>query len=121
MGLVWSLAEFAMDFMLVGVGQELVEQWVGPGEFANAVGREDRDEAFLPVVVAAFDFAFGLRGGVAELDAVEVQGRAKLGEGVRVVSVEEGVVVHIEGQREAPCACKVRERKSKWASKVSAG
>ena len=91
-----------MDFMLVGVGQELVEQLVGPGEFANAVGSEERNEAFLPVVVAAFDFAFGLwGGGVAELDAVEVQGRAKLGEGVRVVRVEEGVVVHIEGQREA--------------------
>ena len=101
-GLVWRLAQFAMDFMLVGVGQELAEQLVGPGEFDNAVGRQERDEAFLPVVVSAFDFAFGLwGGGVAELDAVEVQGRAQLGEGVRVVGVEEGVVVHIEGQREA--------------------
>ena len=102
MGLVWGLAEFAMDFMLVGVGSELVEQLVGTGEFGKAVGRQERDEAFLPVVVTAFDFAFGLRGwGVAELDAVEVQGRAKLGEGVGVVGVKEGVVVHIEGQREA--------------------
>ena len=102
MGLVWSLAQFAMDFMLVGVGQELVEQLVGSGEFGNAVGGQERDKAFLPVVVTAFDFAFGLWGGsVTELDAVEVQGRAELGKGVRVVSVEEGVVVHIEGQREA--------------------
>lgn len=66
------------------------------------IGSQERDEAFLPVVVAAFDFAFGLRGwGVEEFDAVEVEGRAELGEGVRVVSVEEGVVVHVKGQREA--------------------
>ena len=80
MGLVRGLAEFAMDFMLVGVGQKLVEQLVGGGEFGDAVGGEERDEAFLPVVVAAFDFAFGLRGwGVEELNAVEVKGRAELG------------------------------------------
>ena len=60
---MWSLAEFAMDFMLVGVGPEVVEPLVGPGEFGHAVGSQERDEAFLPVVVAAFDFAFGLRGG----------------------------------------------------------
>lgn len=53
----------------------------------------------MPVVVAAFDFTFGLRGwGVEEFDAVEVEGRAELGEGVRVVGVEEGVVVHVKSQ-----------------------
>jgi hypothetical protein len=63
---------------------------------------EEWDEAFLPVVVAAFDFAFGLRGwGVKEFDAVEVKCRAELGESVWVMSVEEGVVVHIKGEREA--------------------
>ena len=92
MGLVRGLAEFAMDFMLVGVGQELVEQLVGSGEFGDVVGGEERDEAFLPVVVAAFDFAFGLWSwSVAELDAVEVQGGAELGEGVGVVGVEDAL------------------------------
>jgi hypothetical protein len=56
-----GLAGFAVDFMLVGVGDELIEQVVGPGQFEDVVGGQQGDEAFLPVVVAAFDFAFGLR------------------------------------------------------------
>jgi hypothetical protein len=95
-------AEFAMDFVLVDVGQELVEEAVGPFEFKDLVGGQEWREAFLPVVVAALDFAFGLGcGRVAEGDAVEVQGGAELGEGVGVVGVEEGVEVHIPGQGQA--------------------
>lgn len=41
----------------------MVEQRVGGGEFAEVIGRQERDLAFLPVVVAAFDFAFGLGVG----------------------------------------------------------
>jgi len=63
-GVVWSLAEFAMDFLLVGVWQELVEPLVGAGEFDKAVGSEERNEAFLPVIVAAFAFAFGVGRGL---------------------------------------------------------
>jgi hypothetical protein len=101
-GGVRGLGEFAVDFVLVGVGGERVEQLVGVGEFNDAFCGEEGDEAFLPVVVAAFDFAVGLRGwGVAELDAVAAECRAELGEGIGVVSVEEAVVVHIEGQRQA--------------------
>ena len=95
-------AEFAVDFVLVGVGKQLVEQVVGAAEFEDLVGGQERGQAFLPVVVAAFDFTFGLGGGgVAEGDAVEVEGGAQLGEGVGVVGVEEGVVVHVEGQGQA--------------------
>jgi len=102
LGGVGCLAQFAMDFVLVGVGNELVEQLVGPGQFDDALGGQERDQAFLPVVVASFDFAFGLgRWGVAQFDAVEVEGLAQLGEGVRVVGVEEGVEVHGEGQGQA--------------------
>ena len=94
-------AQFTMAFVLVGVGQELVEQTVGPDEFADLIGRQDRREAFLPVIMAALDFAFGLgRGRIEEFDAVEVEGLAQLREGVGVVGVEEGVKVHIEGQRQ---------------------
>jgi hypothetical protein len=53
-------AQFAVDFMSVGVGQELVEQAVGALQFQDAVSGQPRREALLPVVVAAFDFAFGL-------------------------------------------------------------
>jgi hypothetical protein len=95
-------AQFAVGFVLVGVGDELVEQLVGSGKFDDAIGGQQGNEAFLPVVVAAFDFALGLgRGGVEEFDAVEVKGGAELGEGVGVVGVEEGVEVHIEGQGQA--------------------
>jgi hypothetical protein len=68
-------AECAVDFVFVGVGHQLVEQWVSPGERANIFGGEEGRQAFLPVVMAALDFAFGLgRWGLAELDAVEVEG-----------------------------------------------
>ena len=98
-GLERCLAEFAMDFMLIGMRDELVEEVVGPDQFDDLVSRQEGDEAFLPVVVAAFDFTFGLRRwGVAEVDAVEVESLTELGEGVGVVGVEEGVVVHVEGQ-----------------------
>jgi hypothetical protein len=101
-GGVGCLAEFAVDFVLVGVGDELVEQMVRPDQFHDAVSGQEGNESFLPVVVTAFDFAFGLgRWGVEQLDAVEVEGRAELGEGVGVVGVEEGVVVHIKGQGQA--------------------
>ena len=101
-GSVRGGAEFAVDFMLVGVEQELVEQVIGTFEFADVIGSQQRWQTFLPAVVAAFDFTFGLgRGCVAEGDAVEVEGSAQLGEGVGVVGVEEGVEVHIEGQGQA--------------------
>ena len=101
-GGVGCLAEFAVDFVLVGVRHELVEQLVGPDQFRDVVGGQEGDKAFLPVVMTAFDFTFGLgRWGVEELDAVKVERGPKLGEGVGVVGVEEGVEVHIKGQRQA--------------------
>jgi len=95
-------AQFAVDFVLVGMGQELIQQVVGGGQFEDVLGGQQGDQAFLPVVVAALDFAFGLGGGgIAEGDVVEVEGGAQLGEGVGVIGVEEGMVVHIEGQGQA--------------------
>ena len=79
-GLLQGLVEFAVVFMLIGVGSELVEQLVGPGEFDDLVGGQEGDEAFLPVVVAAFDFAFGLRGRrVAELECRRSRGPRRAG------------------------------------------
>ena len=72
-GGVGCLAEFAVDFVLVGVGHELVEQVVGPDQFHDVVGGQEGHESFLPVVVPAFDFTFGLgSGGVAQRDAIEM-------------------------------------------------
>ena len=88
--------------MLIDVREELVEQTVGTFEFDDVIGSEKWWEAFLPVVMAAFDFAFGLRGWrIAELDAVKVEGLAELGEGIGVMGVKEGMEVHIQGERQA--------------------
>jgi hypothetical protein len=107
-------AQFAMDFVLVGMEQELIEEAVGPLQIEDIIGGEQWGQAFLPVVMAAFDFAFGLgRGGVAQGDAIEVQGGAKLGESFGGIGKEEGV-----GR---PLARKTLERKSKWARRVSLG
>jgi len=85
--------------VLVDMGQELVEERVGAVQLEDLVSGQERRQAFLPVIVTAFNFALGLRGwGVAQVHAVEVECRAELGEGLRVVSVEEGVAVHIQGQ-----------------------
>ena len=91
-----------MNFVLVDMGQELIQKVVGPVEFLDAVGGQERREAFLPVVVAAFDFAFGLGcGRETQCDSVEVQCGSQLGQGVRCVGEEKGMIVHIEGQRQA--------------------
>ena len=43
--------EFAVDFVLVGVGQGLVEQAVGAFEFEDLVGGQEGRKALLPVVM----------------------------------------------------------------------
>lgn len=95
-------AQFAMDFVSVYVWQQLVQEAIGTLQFDDVIGRQQGREALLPVVVTAFDFAFGLgRGCITKGHAVEVQGGSELGEGVWGVSKEKGVVVHIECQRQS--------------------
>jgi len=101
-GGLWSGTQFAMDFVLIGVEEELVEEAVGRLQIQEVISGQERGKAFLPVVVAAFDFAFGLgSGGVTQGDAIEMQGGSELGESVWGVGEEEGVEVHIQGQGEA--------------------
>ena len=59
-------AQFAVDFLLVDVGQEWVESrlvGIGAFAFADLVRRQQCGQALLPVGVAGFDFAFGLGRG----------------------------------------------------------
>lgn len=94
--------QFPVNFMLVDVWQQLIEEVVGTFEFEEAICGQQGREAFLPVIMAAFDFAFGLGcWGIAKGHAVEVQRRTELGEGFWGVGEEEGVVVHVEGQGQA--------------------
>src|SRR5689334_9260584 len=84
------------------MGQQLIQQMVGRFELENVVSSQQRWQPFLPVVMASFDFAFGLWGGrVAQGHAVEVQRGAELSEGIGCVSEEKGVVVHVESQGQA--------------------
>ncbi len=89
-GGVRSGSQLTVDFMLVDVRQQLIQEAVGPFEFDEVIGGEQGREAFLPIIMAALDFTFGLgRGGVTEGYPVEVQRRAELGEGVWGVGEEE--------------------------------
>ena len=84
------------------MGAEFFEQGVGGGEVGDGVCGEEGREAVLPVLMAALDLALGLRrGGVTEAHAVKVEGFAELGERAGDVGEEEGMVVDVEGEREA--------------------
>ena len=101
-GCVRGGAEFAVDFVLIDVGKQLVQQLVGTFQFHEVVGRKQWREPFLPVIMAALAFAFGLGSGCeAQGDAVEVEGGTELGESVGCMGEEKGMVIHIEGQRES--------------------
>ena len=88
-----------MFFVAVVVEAEFFDEAVGLREGGAVFGREEGGETFLPEVVRALDFSFGLRGGrEAQGDFVKAQGGAELGEGVCLAGEEKGVVVDIEGQ-----------------------
>lgn len=101
-GLLRFHFEFAMEFVPVAMVAQVGEVGVGRCEVGDVFAGEVGGETVLPEVVFAFDFAFGLGGGgVAEGDAVEVEGRSELGEGVGGVGEEEGMEVHIEFEGQA--------------------
>jgi hypothetical protein len=75
-----------MDFMRVAVCPQGVDVRVGDFDFGDLFAGEVGGETALPVLVGAFDFAFGLgRGGVAEADVVELERPAQLGESVGIM------------------------------------
>jgi hypothetical protein len=61
---LWGGAQFAMDLVLIGMEPELVQEAVGSFQVQDVISGQERGQAFLPVVVAAFDFAFGLGCGL---------------------------------------------------------
>ena len=110
-------ADFAVDFGAIGVDDEGVKKSIGGVDGVDGVGCKKRGKPFLPVVMAALDFAFCLgRGRVAQSDAVEVESLAEpfrqaqgpepaegLRKGVGSVGEKERVIIDVESEREAVC------------------
>ena len=90
-----------MAFVGVAVAAQCGQEDVGGFGRGDGFGGEEGGQAALPVLMLAFDFALGLgRAGVAERDAVEVEGGSELGERVGSLGKEQAVTVHVkfEGQ-----------------------
>lgn len=91
----------AVQFLAVVVLAQLLQQLVVDVDVAAVLHSEEGGQAALPVVVKAFDFSFGLWcGRVEKAHAVMMQGGGELG-GVRIVGVEQAMVVHVERQGQA--------------------
>lgn len=96
-GALWGLLKFAMGFMGVVVQAQSVDVSVGVLKFSDLFAGKIRWETFLPELVFAFDFAFGLGGwSIKEANVVELEGRAQLGEGVGSMSEKQGVIIDVE-------------------------
>ena len=82
-----------MNFLAVAMVTQRVDVAVGFGQFGYFFAGEVRRQTVLPELVFAFDFAFGLRrGGVAQAEVVELQGRTQLRESIGIVREENAVV-----------------------------
>ena len=95
-------ADLAVFFVTVVVEAERFDEVVGFGDARDVFGGEEGGETFLPEVVRALDFSFGLRGGrEAEGDLVKAQGGTELGKGVWLTGEEKRVIVDVEDKRQA--------------------
>jgi hypothetical protein len=89
--------KFAVSFVGVAMEPQSVDVSVGIFEFADRFAGEIGWEAFLPELVFALDFAFGLGGwSIKETNVVELEGGAQLGESLGVLSEEDAVIIDIE-------------------------
>jgi hypothetical protein len=89
--------KFAVSFVGVAMKSQSVDVSVSIFEFGDLFAGEIRWKAFLPELVLALDFAFGLgRWSIKEANVVELQGGAQLGESFWVLSEEDAVIIDIE-------------------------
>jgi len=92
-----GLAQFAMDFMGVARRPQVVDLRIGDFDFGDLFAGEVGGQTPLPELMFAFDFTFGLgRGGIEETEVIELERPAQLGEGVRIVSEKETVVIDLD-------------------------
>lgn len=101
-GRLGSAAQFAMDFLGVAMATQFGQEGVGRFRGADVFGSEQGGKPSLPVLMLAFDFAFGLgSAGVAQGDAVEVQRGSELGQRLGSLWEEKAMAIHIEFERQA--------------------
>lgn len=101
-GSLRSGADLTMLFVRIVMQAHRLEERVGWGEGGDLLGGKKGGETFLPEVMETFNFAFGLWGGrVAQGDLIEMEGGAELGEGIGLMSEEEGVIIDVECERQA--------------------
>ena len=97
-----GLAQFAMHFVSVAMRPQVVNLRIGGFDLGDLFTGEVGGQAALPVLVGAFDFAFGLwRGGIAETDVIELERPAQLGQGIGILGEKEAVIIHIDLERAA--------------------
>ena len=95
-----GLAQFAMDFLGVAMRTQGVDLRIGHLDFGDLFAGEVGGQTALPILVGAFDFAFGLgRGGVTETDVLKLECPAQLGEGVRIIGEKDTVVIDVDLER----------------------
>lgn len=101
-GLLGFHLKFAVNLVLVAMPAQVLDMGVGLIDVGDLFTGKVRGQALLPEKVTAFDFALGLWGwSVTEADAIEVQGLAKLGQGVRIMVEEEAVKIDVDFQGQA--------------------
>ena len=89
--------KFAVSFVRVAMESQSVDVSVSIFEFGELFAGEIGGKTFLPELVFALDFAFGLRGwSIKEANVVELEGGAQLGESLWVLSEEDAVIIDIE-------------------------
>ena len=102
--------EFAMGLFGVAMESQGVDVRVGFLNLSDPFASEIGWKALLPELVLALDFALGLRGwGITEANLVEGQSRAQLGQSVRSLGEEHGVIIDVE--LEGPSVSKKGGRK----------
>ena len=98
--LLRGLPQFAVNFGGVAMRPQGVDLRIGRFDFGDFFAGEVGGQAALPVLMGAFDFAFGLgRGGIEETDVVELERPAQLGQGVRIVGEKDTVVIDVDLER----------------------
>ena len=96
-GLLGREFEFAMRLVGIAMEAQGVDVRVGLLDVGDALAGEISGQAFLPELVFALDLALGLgRWSVTKINVVEGQGRAELGQGIRGLGEEHGVMIDIE-------------------------